>query len=91
MLKNILNYKYCFLISLVILILTLLYFRNKLLPKKRVKFNEDKNQVKIINSVNNKFNNVDNKFIKSDIFDEKKKGYIFKTDILGTGYYLDNP
>lgn len=84
MLKNILNYKYSFIISLLVLILGLLYFRNKLLPKKKVKFNEAENKVIIIDDIETK------KFIKSDIFNGKKDGYIFKTDLLGTGYYLDN-
>ena len=84
MLKNLLNYKYSFIITLLLLILGLLYFKNKLLPKKRVKFNEAENKVIVIDDIENK------KFIKSDIFDGKKTGYVFKTDVLGTGYYLDN-
>ena len=67
MLKNILNYKYSFIISLLVLILGLLYFRNKLLPKKKVKFNEAENKVIIIDDIETK------KFIKSDIFNGKKR------------------
>lgn len=84
MLKNLLNYKYSFIITLLLLILGLLYFKNKLLPKKKVKFNEAENKVIVIDDIETK------KFIKSDIFDGKKTGYVFKTDALGTGYYLDN-
>ena len=45
---------------------------------------ERKNIVIVIDDIESK------KFIKSDIFDGKKTGYVFKTDALGTGYYLDN-
>lgn len=83
MLKIFLNYKYSFIISLLVLILGLLYLKKRLLPKKRVKINEAENKVIVIDDNENK------KFIKSNNFDGKKLGYVFKTSELGTGYYLD--
>ena len=35
-------------------------------------------------------NNIVESFIESKTFTDKKEGYVFKTDKMGTGYYEDN-
>ena len=83
MLENILNYKSTIIILVLVLIAGLWFFKDKInFNKKKVIINEDSNKVL-------EFNKEKINFIQSDTFNGVKKGYVFTTDDLGTGYYLD--
>ena len=81
MLEYLLNYK---LIFIIIFFLLFLIFKDKILNKKKVVINENKNKIVEFDKTNTE------NFIKSDTFTGVKEGYVFKTDDLGTGYYLDD-
>lgn len=81
MLEYLLNYK---LIFIIIFFLLFLIFKDKILNKKKVVINENKNKIVEFDKTNTE------NFIKSDMFNGLKEGYVFKTDNLGTGYYLDD-
>ena len=83
MLENILNHKSTIVILLLVLIAGLWFFKDSInLNKKKVIINEDAN--KVLEFDKEKIN-----FIQSDTFNGVKEGYVFKTNNLGTGYYLD--
>jgi hypothetical protein len=83
MFENILNHKSTIVILLLVLIAGLWFFKDKInLNKKKVVINEDKNKVL-------EFDKEKNHFIQSDTFNGVKEGYVFKTNNLGIGYYLD--
>jgi hypothetical protein len=85
MLEQILNYKFIVIVVFVILILGFSFFKDRLNltinsdNQKKVHFNEEKNKIVEPNQM----------FIPTDNFQGKKDGYVFKSDSLGVGYYLD--
>ena len=85
MLEEILNYKFIVIVTFVILILGFSFFKDRLNltinsdNQKKVHFNEEKNKIVESNQM----------FIPTDNFQGKKDGYVFKSDNLGLGYYLD--
>ena len=85
MFKNVLNYKFNIIVLLIVLIAGLWFFKDKLNlslnsdNQKKVHFNEDKNKVVESNQM----------FIPADNYQGKKDGYVFKSDNLGVGYYVD--
>lgn len=85
MFEELINNKYIIPILFLIFLAILWFFKDKIiLNKKKVVINEDKNKILEFDK-NNSTN-----FIKSDMFNGFKHDYVFKTDNLGTGYYLDN-
>ena len=76
------NYKYIiiFIIFIMILIFKNNLFSKNIFRKKKVTFNEKNNEILEISK---------NDYIKSNTFKGMKRNYVFKTDYLGTGYYLD--
>ena len=92
MLDFILDYKKLFFIFLILFILIILIFKDKIFNKifnknninlfnrkKEVTFDEEKNKTL----------EIPKKFIESNTFQGKKENYVFKKDSLGIGYYLD--
>jgi len=77
MLQQLLNNKFTIIILLSILIGSI-YLFNTHSNKKTVTFNENMNKI-----------SEPDKFIESKEFEGTKKGYIFKKDVSGIGYYLD--
>jgi hypothetical protein len=77
MLQQLLNNKFTIIILLSILVGTIWLFKTYSTVK-TVTFNENMNKEL-----------EPDKFIKSDEFEGIKKGYIFKKDEYGIGYYLD--
>lgn len=88
MFNFILNNKNLFFIFLILFILIILIFKDKIFNKnyinlfnrtKEVTFDEEKNKTL----------EIPKKFIESNTFQGKKENYVFKNDSLGIGYYLD--
>ena len=92
MFNFILNNKKLFFIFLILFILIILIFKDKIFNKifnknninlfnrkKEVTFDEEKNKTL----------EIPKKFIESNTFQGKKENYVFKKDSLGIGYYLD--
>ena len=90
MLEEILNYKFIVIVTFVILIYGLYIFKDRMKlflvqnNDKKVYFNEANNKILEFDK-----NNMGDTFIQSERFEGKKDGYVFKSDSLGTGYYLD--
>ena len=90
MLEQILNYKFTIIVLLIVLIAGLWFFKDKLNlslnsdNQKKVHFNKDKNRILEFDK-----NEISTNFIPVDNFQGKKDGYVFKSDNLGVGYYVD--
>tara|TARA_B100001248_G_C27375952_1_gene454287 strand:- start:342 stop:596 length:255 start_codon:yes stop_codon:yes gene_type:complete len=84
MFEGLMNNKYIFLIFTGLLIIIWILKDKINFRKKKVIINEKKNKILEFDKNDNNF------FVKSNVFNGSKEGYVFKTDNLGTGYYSDN-